>query len=253
MSTDLVPLQSDEMQVASPLPVFRAGQMVEALKAYRDLQRALDESMPDQIMQLDGKPYRKKGYWRAIAVAFNLTVEPVDERRETSGSFQDGNENFGYIVTYRASTPAGRAMTGDGACFAIEKSKGRSLEKLPHGATEHNVRSHAHTRAFNRAVSNLVAFGEVSAEEVEQSSHGETEQSEPRTQPAPSTYPTPHKRESVDQVISEAQGKRFWAIAKGKGYTDDQIKTWLRDTYQLNSTRDIPRGRYEEICDAVQR
>jgi hypothetical protein len=34
-------------------------------------------------------------------------------------------------------------------------------------ATEHNVRSHAHTRAFNRAVSNLVGFGEVSAEEVE--------------------------------------------------------------------------------------
>jgi hypothetical protein len=38
---------------------------------------------------------------------------------------------------------------------------------LPGDATDHNVRSHAHTRAFNRAVSNLVGFGEVSAEEVE--------------------------------------------------------------------------------------
>ena len=36
-------------------------------------------------------------------------------------------------------------------------------------ATEHNVRSHAHTRAYARAVSNLVGFGEVSAEEVDRS------------------------------------------------------------------------------------
>ena len=50
--------------------------------------------MPDQIIQLDGKPFRKKGYWRAVAVAFNLTVEPVDERREQHG------DAYVYAVTY---------------------------------------------------------------------------------------------------------------------------------------------------------
>ena len=53
-----------------------------ALTAYRELQHALDAAMPDQIIRLDGKPFRKKGYWRAVSVAFHLTVEPVEEGRE---------------------------------------------------------------------------------------------------------------------------------------------------------------------------
>src|SRR5438874_1528525 len=120
--------------------------------AYRELQQALDRSMPEQIIKLDGKPFRKKGYWRAIAVAFNLTVEVESERREIYGDLEDGSPNYAYLITYRASTTAGRSETGDGACAAAEKSRGRMK------ASEHNVRSHAHTRAFNRAVSNLVGF-----------------------------------------------------------------------------------------------
>lgn len=180
----------------APLPVFQGRQMVQALTAYRELQTALDKAMPDQLMTLDGKAFRKKGYWRALSVAFNLTVEPVSEQRTVSGDFGDGRPNFGYVVTYRATAPNGRTITGDGACFAVEKAKrfkcphphpkgwkGKSAHwphdscpdfdpefqwrTLPAQATEHNIRSHAHTRAFNRAVSNLVGFGEVSAEEVE--------------------------------------------------------------------------------------
>ncbi len=181
-------------QAALAMPLLSGDQMVTAFQAYVDLQRKLDAAMPDAIMELDGKPYRRKTYWRAIAVAFGLTVEPTEERREVAGTFEDGRENFGYIVTYRATTRSGRYEVGDGACFAVEKAKrfkcqhedpNRSGWKLhypaescpdfdpnfqwhacPPQATEHNIRSHAHTRAFNRAVSNLVGFGEVSAEEV---------------------------------------------------------------------------------------
>ena len=145
----------------TPLPVFTGVEMTAALRAYRDLQAALDNAMPDQIMTLDGKPFRKKGYWRALATAFNLTVEPILERREALGTLEDGSENYTYSITYKASTSSGRAAFGDGACSASEKQRGRMK------ASEHNVRSHAHTRAFNRAVSNLVGFGEVSAEEVD--------------------------------------------------------------------------------------
>jgi hypothetical protein len=170
-TTALVP----SVPVATPLPVFTGPEMNRALTAYRELQKALDQSMPDQIMELDGKPFRKKGYWRAIAVAFNLSVEPIEESREVHGQFEDGRDNFGYVVTYKASTQTGRSATGDGSCFAVEKAKragdANPWESLPKQSTEHNVRSHAHTRAFNRAVSNLVGFGEVSAEEVDRDTH----------------------------------------------------------------------------------
>jgi hypothetical protein len=140
--------------------------MTNALTAYRELQQALDRAMPEQIIKLDGKPFRKKGYWRAIAVAFNLTVEPIAEHRDVYGELEDGSENYVYSVTCRASTKTGRAATGDGTCAAAEKQRGRMK------ASEHNVRSHAHTRAFNRAVSNLVGFGEVSAEEIDRDDNG---------------------------------------------------------------------------------
>jgi len=155
--TALVPVAP----LATPLPMFRGAAMTEAVTAYKEVQQALDRAMPDCIIKLDGKPFRKKAYWRAIAVAFNLNVEVVDERRETYGDLEDGSPNYTYVVTYRAATPGGRCETGDGACSASEKQRGRMK------ASEHNVRSHAHTRAFNRAISNLVGFGEVSAEEVE--------------------------------------------------------------------------------------
>jgi len=178
----------------SPLPVFSGKQVAEALAAYHDLQQALDKAMPDQIMDLDGKKFRKKGYWRAVGVAFNISVETTDEHRQVSGAFKDGHENFGYVISKRATAPNGRSVSADGTCFAVEKArrfKCPHLEELgskrtvhfPHNtcpdfdpefqwrvipgeATEHNIRGHASTRATNRAISDLVGFGEVSAEEV---------------------------------------------------------------------------------------
>jgi hypothetical protein len=212
---------SEGQVLDSPMPAFRGPAMTQALAAYRELQQALDKSMPDQIMELEGKMFRKKGYWRAVAVAFNLTVEEIDERREEAGNFEDGRPNFGYVVTYRASTKGGRTEVGDGACFAVEKArrfkcphphpswKGKTLhfphkscpdfdptiqwKALPGEATEHNVRSHAHTRAFNRAVSNLVGFGEVSADELtddDRAAEGQQEE-------------TPHPREKAAKPEAE--------------------------------------------------
>lgn len=157
----------------TPMPVFSGAQMATAYHAYRELQKALDQAMPDQIMQLSGRPFRKKGYWRAVAVAFKLDVRCTQQERVEHIGL-DGNLDWGWQVTYTATAPNGRAADGDGSCFASEKNRGRMQ------ATEHNVRSHAHTRAFNRAVSNLVGFGEVSAEEATKD-----EQAEPKSAIAP--------------------------------------------------------------------
>lgn len=184
-------VRDKQQAIARPMS---GDEMVERLKEYKDLQNKLDHAMPEAIINLEGKPHRKKMYWRAIRVAFGLTVEPVEERYEERGQFDDGRPNFGYIVTYRASDKAGNSVTGDGACFAVEKARrfrcphpqegnpNRTVhfphdtcpdfdpayqwKSLPAQSTDHNIRSHAHTRAFNRAVSNLVGFGEVSAEEI---------------------------------------------------------------------------------------
>src|SRR5438094_620638 len=98
-----------ERILPTPLPIFTGSEMASALLAYRELQQALDRSMPEQIIKLDGKPFRKKGYWRAIRTAFGLSVEPINEQRVVDGAFLDGRENFGYVVTYRATNAAGQS------------------------------------------------------------------------------------------------------------------------------------------------
>jgi hypothetical protein len=204
---------------ATPLPAFGAADMRRAYAAYRELQRALDEAMPDQIITLGDKPFRKKGYWRAVAVAFNLDVSCVHEARVEHG------EDWGWEVLYRAQGPSGRRAEGDGSCFASEKSKGRMT------ATEHNVRSHAHTRAFNRAIANLCGFGEVSAEEIDRDERGAQD----------------------DRPISDAQQRRLFVLAKDAGWTEDALRAYLFERYGLRQTKDIRRAQYDEICATVER
>ena len=58
--------------------------------------------------------------------------------------------------------------------------------------------------------------------------------------------------EQDTQVISDAQRKRLWAIGKATGTTDEQMRVWLFDAYEIKSSSDITRGQYDEIVAKVQ-
>ena len=49
-------------------------------------------------------------------------------------------------------------------------------------------------------------------------------------------------------VISEAQGKRLYAICKGNGVEEGQMKAYLLEHYGISSTKEIKRKDYEKIC-----
>src|SRR4029450_5509488 len=254
----------------APVPMFGGAAMAAAFRGYQDLQHTLDQAMPDQVIQIEGRPFRKKGYWRGVGIAFNLTVTLLEERREVHGMFEDGHDNFGWIAIYQATAPNGRSAIGDGACFAIEKAVRRLPNKwalLPYQATEHNIRSHAHTRSFNRAVSNLVGFGEVSAEELERDDDDTREAlplpphtphappQEParppdveRPRPAPKRYQDPDAK-----PITEPQRRKLFAAAKEKWPDTDALKRALYERYGIQSTKDLRMGDYEQALAIVMR
>ena len=148
------------------IPSVNGEQFAESFRTYQALQAAIDAAMPSEIVLIKNTPYRKKGYWKALRAAFNLTVECVhDERVEVT--MPDGAIDWGWNVRYRASAQNGSFVDGDGSCFATEK-----VSSFSPNATEHNVRAHAHTRASNRAISSLVGFGEVSYAEMETNEDG---------------------------------------------------------------------------------
>ncbi len=161
-----------DVSVSSAMVRAAPGDVAEAIKEYHAIQKTLDAAMPDCIITIQRRKFRKKNYWRGVATAFNLRLELVSE----TSMAHDGGPDWGYVVVYRATAPNGRYADGDGSCFASEKAvyvwrDGNRTDEVDEiaskaNATVHNLRSHAHTRAKNRAISDLVGFGEVSAEEV---------------------------------------------------------------------------------------
>lgn len=153
---------STDLEVRPPgnevLMPLDTEQVVAGMEAYQDmLPRLLTES-DWQDAGRDGRFVKKSG-WRKIARAFNLSVMVVSVRIERDA---DGNPTRAETIA-RAMAPNGQVSDADGYCSADEKRfeqpKGR--QKL-----ENDLRATATTRAKNRAISDLVGMGEVSAEEI---------------------------------------------------------------------------------------
>ena len=169
---------SDDEPTAPPAPTAQPGaeievrppgnevlmpmdpdQVIQGMQAYQAMLPKLLDDSDWQDAGRDGKFVKKSG-WRKIARAFNLSVMVVSVRVERDG---EGRPTRAEAIA-RAMAPNGQVSDADGYCSADEKrfqsEKGR--QKL-----ENDLRATATTRAKNRAISDLVGMGEVSAEEVD--------------------------------------------------------------------------------------
>ena len=100
-----------------------------------------------------GKRYIKRSGFRKIAVYFGLSDRILEQERIDR---EDGS--FSWRIVVEVEAPNGRISTGVGACDSRERN-------FAH--IEHDVYAIAHTRAKSRAISDMVAGGAVSAEEME--------------------------------------------------------------------------------------
>jgi hypothetical protein len=131
-------------------PMVNAKEAVAAWKEYQDLMKAVLDK--DDLENIGGKEFKKKSAWRKFATFFNLSVECSEEKEIHQ------NDVLAFDVMYKATAPNGRSAYGDGSCESDENE--RAIK------SRHDTRAMAHTRAFNRAVSNLIGGGEVSADEI---------------------------------------------------------------------------------------
>lgn len=155
---------SDLINTSIVMPAVTPSQAIEAWETYQKLKMAIKDKNDVQI--IENKEFLKKSYWRKLATFFNLNIEIIDEKYEKLG------RTIVWHFTVKATAPNGRSAIGTGSCDAFEKARlvnGQYVDKYNKIAKPnsiHNIRSTAETRATNRAISNLVGGGEVSAEEV---------------------------------------------------------------------------------------
>lgn len=138
-------------------PVVTPDQAREILAEWEALKQAI--ARPEDIHEEErgGKKIRfyKKSFWRRAATFFQMNVEavPGSERFDLFGQVRVAS------VAYQAKAGNSGTVTGDGHCGNDERGKERWSTA--------NLLATAHTRAYNRAVSNCIGGGEVSADELE--------------------------------------------------------------------------------------
>ena len=126
---------------------------VNALKKFLELkEEVLQEN--DTVM-ISSKKYIKRSGWRKIALAFNVSTEIVSVERDYGSDLKICH------IKARAIAPNGRISEEIASCDTTEFQGNIKF-------SVHNLETKAATRAINRAISNLVGGGEVSAEEIEQ-------------------------------------------------------------------------------------
>lgn len=173
-------------------PIASIDDIVENWKQFEKLKKQLLKPDDYQAIVRRGisKKYIKRSGFRKIAVAFGLSDEIISQTRTDR---HDKEDSFTWQIVVKVTHPNGRTCTGVGACDSLERGFAHK---------EHDIYATAHTRAKSRAISDMVAGGEASAEEM--NGHGST------------STPLTEERKEEDVVDSIYTHEIVWSIAGEK-------------------------------------
>jgi hypothetical protein len=140
-----------------PLAPLDLQQTKQTMDLYqKGIHALLDDTDWQKFKSRDGteQAFVKRSGWRKIATWFELSLET---REITIDRDKNGNPDRARVIA-RAIAPNGRYAEGEGGC---------SIRERGFSKPEHDLPATASTRAINRAISNLVGLGAISAEEIE--------------------------------------------------------------------------------------
>jgi hypothetical protein len=226
--------------------IAEAEKKVDVLK--KVLGVAIKRTNPHDWTCIGDKPYLGSSGVEKISPLFGVKMESVkNERLERE---DDKGKYYIYQFTARFWWQGG-SIEALGACSSRDKFFGwdsatKSYKEL-HDVDEPNVMKAAYSNLMVNGVtrvlgirnlewSDLEAFG-ITKDKVTKVEYNKGAQSDPASQ----------------GLISEAQGKRLYAIAKGAGWDDKGFHEWLLKEFKFDSTKKIPWKQYEAIVIACQR
>jgi hypothetical protein len=203
----------------------------------------------------NGKPYMQVSGAEKVARLFGISWqidEPVCENEE------GGHYSFtykGYFSLAGATIEAiGTRSSKDGFFTRYEygekdehgKSKRTALP--PSAIDRGDVKKAAYTNLLGNGITRILGLRNLTYDDLQEFAGITKDQitkveykSKPKEPEMPGQTPS-------GEVISEAQRKRLYAIYKGAGKTDDDVKLHLKEKYNVESSKDILKKDYEAIC-----
>lgn len=187
-----------------------------------------NRTAPFQFIRLQGREvlYATKGATDQLASNHGIRVEIQSQ----------ATENGVRTVVVRAVAKDGR-QTDDIGVVPVEGLKGGDLA---------NAFMKAVTKAKRRAILSLCGLGMLDESELD------TIKDVGHAGPAMSSADPEPTAPSAGGFITYPQAKRFFAIAKTAGKTDDEIRSYLNDTFGIEKSAQIKREAYEDAIAWAQ-
>ena len=199
-----------------------------------------------------GNPYLQVSGSEKVANLFNISWRLDEPSVETE---PDGH--FTYTMRGIFSIP-GRSISAEGSRSSkdpffkkFDWNNGVKTEKPISAIDRRDVRMAALTNLLGNGITRLLGIRNLSYSDLEKYAgitkdmiatvdyKGKGKDHTPLTEPG---------KKGTDGKISEAQAKRFFAIAKGAGKTDADIKAYLKETLSIEHTADILKDKYDAVC-----
>lgn len=149
--TDLLAVPDSNISYPVVRPAVDTATALATWKAFQELKQKIKTK--DDVVSIKGNEYLTKSFWRKMATFFNLSNRIVKKEEKTDSK---GRMTAVYYEV-EVSAPNGRTTIGVGVCSRFERAFAHA---------DHDVTAMAHVRALNRAISDMIAGGQTSAEEM---------------------------------------------------------------------------------------
>lgn len=232
-----------QQQPGMIMPAASVEDAVKAFNAYQELKERLGND--DDFQKIGGKKHPKKSFVRKVQRFFNVSCEIIQDEPLM-------DPKTGKIIAWLAKARAIHLATGafqeaDGSCGFEEKVESQR--------TIHNIRAHAITRAKNRAILDLVGFGDVSAEELgervtsQRQTQRQTNQQQPDTQPQQNGNGNGRKLQGMS---TQAQRNKIFALGREKNLTENQLRKLTQYQARKDSVSDLTKQEASDLISLMQ-
>jgi hypothetical protein len=228
--------------------ILEAEKKVDVLK--KVLGVAIKRTNPHDWTCIGDKPYLGSSGLEKIAPLFGCKMEDVKnvrlEREDEKG------KHYIYQFTARFFWQGG-SIEALGACSSRDKFFGydstKKIYKELHDVDETNVMKAAYSNLMVNGIGRLLGIRNLEWSDLEPFGITKDKVSKVEYNKGASADP------ANAGLITEAQVKRFYSIAKSCGWADAELKEWLLKNYKLDSATKISwkDKQYENIIIAVQK
>jgi hypothetical protein len=165
-------------------------------------------------------------------------------------------QRFGFSLSYQTEWPSAGMVRVSGILTHTQgHSRTSAFESAADPSGNKNaIQALGSTVSYGRRYSTIDLLNITCKGQDDDGQRTGPRRREPTTTPpdVPPKQPPPVRHAKSGEPITDKQRQRLWVIVRNSGRSEEEICTWLKDTFQWTSTKDVTRDQYDRVCSAIE-